>query len=125
MKLTHIETGYLASYFVPICLLLFGGRDKLPPAPWRLSDGVAKICNVVSLVYIVLQSYLDCDALDANLPETGVHQRHVLHPQLLPGHNECVRLRFSMTISLLTSHHSEHELHIVRGRSLVSERGLI
>ncbi|KAL8276399.1 hypothetical protein RQP46_011197 [Phenoliferia psychrophenolica] len=51
---------YLASYFVPIFLLLIGGREKLPQAPWRLSAPLAKVCNVVSLVYIVVISVLFC-----------------------------------------------------------------
>lgn len=35
--------GYLASYFIPIALIFFRGRDLLPPAYWRLPDGIAKV----------------------------------------------------------------------------------
>ncbi|GAA5913479.1 hypothetical protein JCM8208_005192 [Rhodotorula glutinis] len=52
--------GYLASYFIPIALLLFRGRDLLPVAYWRLPDRVAKACNAVSLFYIVLICVLFC-----------------------------------------------------------------
>lgn len=41
VQLTTI--GYLASYFIPIALGLFRGRDLLPPAYWRLPDAVAKV----------------------------------------------------------------------------------
>lgn len=42
---TQLTTiGYLASYFIPIALGLFRGRDLLPPAYWRLPDAVAKVC---------------------------------------------------------------------------------
>ncbi|GAA5879992.1 hypothetical protein JCM3774_005469 [Rhodotorula dairenensis] len=52
--------GYLASYFIPIALGLFRGRDLLPPAYWRLPDLVAKLCNIVSLLYIVFICVLFC-----------------------------------------------------------------
>ncbi|GAA5993504.1 hypothetical protein JCM10908_000621 [Rhodotorula pacifica] len=52
--------GYLASYFIPIALVFFRGRELLPPAYWRLPGPVAKFCNVVSMLYIVFICVLFC-----------------------------------------------------------------
>jgi len=41
-------------------LLLFRGRDLLPVAYWRLPDRVAKVCNAVSLLYILFICCLFC-----------------------------------------------------------------
>lgn len=50
----------LSSYFIPIALLLFRGRDLLPPAYWRLPSTLAKACNLISLLYITFISVLFC-----------------------------------------------------------------
>ncbi|GJN92307.1 hypothetical protein Rhopal_005337-T1 [Rhodotorula paludigena] len=52
--------GYLLSYLIPIALLLFRGRDLLPPAYWRMPDWLARICNAASIAYIVLICVLFC-----------------------------------------------------------------
>jgi len=43
--------GYLISYFIPI-LLVFLRRDLLPPAYWRMPNALAKVCNVIALLYV-------------------------------------------------------------------------
>ncbi|GAA5951990.1 hypothetical protein JCM3765_005161 [Sporobolomyces pararoseus] len=51
--------GYLVSYFIPI-LLVFLRRDLLPPAYWRMPNMLAKICNIISLLYIPFICVLFC-----------------------------------------------------------------
>ncbi|BGP57305.1 hypothetical protein JCM8202v2_004945 [Rhodotorula sphaerocarpa] len=52
--------GYLASYFIPIALMFFRGRDLLPPAYWRMPTRLSKVCNVISMLYIVFICVLFC-----------------------------------------------------------------
>ncbi|GAA5823962.1 hypothetical protein JCM11251_003360 [Rhodosporidiobolus azoricus] len=53
--------GYMVSYFVPIVLIFFRGRQHLPPGGyWRLPDWLAKVCNLVSIVYIPFICVLFC-----------------------------------------------------------------
>jgi choline transport protein len=42
----------MLSYFIPIALIFFRGRQHLPVAYWRLPDWLGKFCAVVSLLYI-------------------------------------------------------------------------
>ncbi|TNY20572.1 amino acid/polyamine transporter I [Rhodotorula diobovata] len=66
--------GYLSSYFIPIALLLFRGRDLLPPAYWRLPSTLAKACNLISLLYITFISVLFC--LPNFYPVTGSNMNY-------------------------------------------------
>ncbi|BGO99917.1 hypothetical protein NBRC10513v2_004146 [Rhodotorula toruloides] len=52
--------GYLISYFIPIALIFFRGRHLLPPAYWRMPDGLARFCNIVALLYIPFICVLFC-----------------------------------------------------------------
>lgn len=47
-------------YFIPIALVFFRGRHLLPPAYWRLPGGLARFCNIVSLLYIPFICVLFC-----------------------------------------------------------------
>ncbi|GAA6014334.1 hypothetical protein JCM11491_005044 [Sporobolomyces phaffii] len=60
--------GYLVSYFIPI-LLVFLRRDLLPPAYWRMPNRVAKVANIISLLYIPFICVLFC--FPNFLPVTG------------------------------------------------------
>lgn len=42
----------MLSYFIPIALLFFRGRQHLPTAVWRMPDWLGNVCAVVSLLYI-------------------------------------------------------------------------
>lgn len=82
--------GYLVSYFIPI-LLVFLRRELLPPAYWRMPNGLAKFCNVVSLLYVSsrLSNRMACPVSltsDLFVSETDpLHLRPLLFPELPPS----------------------------------------